>query len=84
MGQVILRNWAVMLANLKLNQTVGITDLDSMHGTFLNKTKVAGPGSRPTRIQVGDEVTLGLPVFRNHEEFHPALIRVEGLEFCET
>lgn len=73
-----------MLANFKLYQTVGITDLGSMHGTFLNKTKVAGPGSGPTRIHVGDELTLGLPVFRNHEEFHPALMRVDGLDFCEA
>lgn len=55
-----------------------------MHGTFLNKNKVGGHTSQPTRIRVGDELTLGLPVFRNREEFQPALVRVDGLEFYET
>lgn len=73
-----------MFANSDSYQTVGITDLGSMHGTFLNKTKVGGQGSEPTHIQIGDELTLGLPVFRNREEFHPALMRVDGWKFCKA
>lgn len=60
---------------------MGISDSGSMHGTFLNKNNVAGNMSR---IRVGDELTLGVPVFRNREEFQPALMRVDGVEFNEA
>ncbi|KAJ4415453.1 hypothetical protein N0V82_007324 [Gnomoniopsis sp. IMI 355080] len=72
------------VTNLNVFQKVYIRDSGSMHGTFLNKNKVVGHSSQPTRIQVGDELTLGLPVFRNREEFQPAHMRVDGLEFYDT
>lgn len=55
-----------------------------MHGTFLNKNKIGKYMSQATRIRVGDELTLGMPVFRNREEFQPALVRVDGVEFHEA
>lgn len=55
-----------------------------MHGTYLNKHKIDSHMSQPTRIRVGDELTLGMPVFRNLAEFQPALIRVDGVEFREA
>lgn len=53
-----------------------------MHGTFLNKQKVSRV--TPTPIRAGDELVLGMPVFRLQEEYTPALLRIYGVDFQET
>ena len=45
-----------------------------MHGTYLNKEKVGSDESRP--LVAGDEVTFGMPVYRNQTIFKPATIAV--------
>lgn len=62
-------------------QTVSIRDAGSMHGTFLNMETVQS--GTPSAIRRGDELILGMPVFRHQEEYQPALVRVDSLEFYE-
>lgn len=62
---------------INTSQAVKIRDLGSMHGTLLNGEQV-GDESRP--LVAGDEVTFGMPVYRNQTIFKPASMTV-GLEF---
>ncbi|CAN8106151.1 unnamed protein product [Discula destructiva] len=78
---VMSRNHAQLEADFN-NETVGIRDYGSMHGTFLNNKKISSDA--PTGIRPGDELILGMPVFRHQEEYQPALLRVDGFEFQEA
>lgn len=58
-----------------------IRDLDSMHGTYLNKDRV---DSKPTPLRPEDELIFGLPVYRHDTNFEPVHVRVDGIEFQEA
>ncbi|ROW10057.1 hypothetical protein VPNG_06570 [Cytospora leucostoma] len=55
-----------------------VRDAGSMHGTYLNKEKLGSDIARP--LVAGDEMTFGMPVYRNQTIFKPATMTV-GVEF---
>ncbi|KAI3393803.1 hypothetical protein diail_3624 [Diaporthe ilicicola] len=59
-------------------QIIRIRDAGSMHGTYLNDHQLDTEHARP--LVAGDQVTFGLPVYRNQRTFQPATVTV-GLEF---
>ncbi|ROW00786.1 hypothetical protein VMCG_06493 [Cytospora schulzeri] len=61
-----------------LQYVIKIRDAGSMHGTFLNKEKVGSDEAKP--LAAGDEITFGMPVYRNQTVFKPATMTV-GMEF---
>lgn len=60
------------------SQALKVRDAGSMHGTYLNKEKLGSDIARP--LVAGDEMTFGMPVYRNQTIFKPATMTV-GVEF---
>ncbi|KAK7746335.1 hypothetical protein SLS53_002294 [Cytospora paraplurivora] len=63
---------------VNVSQALKVRDAGSMHGTYLNKEKLSSDIAR--LLVPGDEMTFGMPVYRNQTIFKPATMTV-GVEF---
>jgi hypothetical protein len=60
-------------------QKVEVTDLGSLHGTFLNGDERV-PSDRRRELKDGDTLRFGAPIWRGTEQFVPVTVKV-GLQF---
>ncbi|PGH14957.1 hypothetical protein AJ80_05720 [Polytolypa hystricis UAMH7299] len=73
-SRVMSRNHANIVLSLH-KQEVCITDLGSMHGTWLNGKKLT-EGNK-TRLETNDVLTFGTKVTRGADSFDPLKVRLE-------
>lgn len=61
---------------LTASQKVMITDIGSLHGTFLNGNKDKLPKNEPRELKHGDKVQLGVSIYRGNDMFPPTTVGV--------
>ncbi len=57
-------------------QKVELTDLGSLHGTFLNEETAKLGEEEPRELKDGDLIRFGVSVYRGQDAFDPAKLKV--------